>query len=228
MRHHRADAQEAVSGGRAGRFLAPVRPGSGDVHPLRGQPTTLEQPVPCPRAGRDDGAGLREDGALGVRGDGDVAERHVHQDHQPQSSGLRHQDGAGGGRDQAVEQDEPAVRHARRPRTPAGTAPPRRAGATDRVRRVPARPSPTRELAAETPVVAIPAARSGGVVDAVGDDDMDGRHGIAPQIRPPIPSNREDARASRATGRTSSTRDVNRIVARPVSLGRTIDTEAPC
>jgi phosphatidylglycerophosphate synthase len=49
---------------------------------------------------------------------------------------------------------------------------------------------------------------------------MDGRHGTATEIRPPIPSNREDARASRATGLTSSTRDVNRIVARPVSLGR--------
>jgi phosphatidylglycerophosphate synthase len=49
---------------------------------------------------------------------------------------------------------------------------------------------------------------------------VDGRHGIATEIRPPARSNREDARASRATGRTSSTRDVNRIVARPVSLGR--------
>jgi phosphatidylglycerophosphate synthase len=44
---------------------------------------------------------------------------------------------------------------------------------------------------------------------------------MTPQIGPPIPSNREDARASRVTGGTSSTRSVNRIVARPVSSGRT-------
>ena len=77
------------------------------------------------------------------------------------------------------------------------------------------------ELVADPPVVGVPAAGPRGVVDAVGDDDVDGGHGTATDFRPQAPSHREDAHASRATGRTSSTREMNRIVSRLVSLGRT-------
>ena len=179
---HGADAQEPVAGGRAVRFLAAVHTGSGDVHTFRGQPTALEQPSSRPRAGRDDGAGIHEDGALGVRVDGDAAERHVHQDHLPQSRGLRHQDAPAGGRDQAVEQDEPAIRHAADRAPQPGQC--RRVGPGPRAGhdKFPHVPAARRQLAAEPTVVAVPAARSGVVIDAVGDDDVDGRHGSATEI----------------------------------------------
>jgi phosphatidylglycerophosphate synthase len=49
---------------------------------------------------------------------------------------------------------------------------------------------------------------------------VDGRHEIATEICPPARSGSEDARVCRVTGRTSSTCEMNRIVAHPVPLGR--------
>ena len=146
VRDHGGDAEQPAAAGSAGRLVVQVRAGTGDLHPLRREPVAVQQPLAGPRAGRHDGTRLREDGTFGLLGDGDAAEGHVHQDDKPQPGGLRHQDGSGGGRDQPVEQDEPAVRHGRdRPCQP-GQGRRDRAGATGRARRAPARPSPPRRV----------------------------------------------------------------------------------
>ena len=64
-----------------------------------------------------------------------VAERHVHQDDQPQPARLRHQHLRGRRGDQPVQQHDGAVGDRRRPRRPAPRAPPRRAAARRRARR---------------------------------------------------------------------------------------------
>ena len=127
----------------------------------------------------------------------------MHKDDKPQPGGLRHQDGSGGGCDQPVEQDEPAVRYGcDRPCQPgqgSGIGPGPRAG-HDELRRVPARRD---ELVADPPVIPVAAAWPGLVVDAVGDHDMDGRHESVTEIRPLARVDCDDAGASPVTGRTS-------------------------
>ena len=45
VRDHGADAEQPAAAGRAGCFLAEVRAGPGDLHPLRGEPVAVEQPL---------------------------------------------------------------------------------------------------------------------------------------------------------------------------------------
>ena len=145
----------------------------------------------------------------------------MHQDDKPQPGGLRHQDGSGGGRDQPVEQDEPAVRYGcDRPCQPGqgggiGLGP--RAG-HDELRHVPARGD---EFVADPPVIPVAAARPGLVVDAVGDHDVDGRHETATEIRPLARADCEDARCVSRHRPYLPTLELNRIVV------RTYGTEVP-
>jgi hypothetical protein len=57
---------------------------------------------------------------------------------------------------------------------------------------------------------------------------VDARHGIATETGPPTRIHGEDGDPPRSTGRTSSTRSLNRIVAQSVFVGVSIDTEVPC
>ena len=105
-----------------------------------------------------------------------VAQRHVHEHDLPQPARLRHERLGGGGGDQPVEQHHGAVGDPRDGAREGGV--PRRAGprpgAGDRM--LVHRPAERGELAADPAVVGVAAARPRGVVDALGDDDVDLRH----------------------------------------------------
>ena len=60
----RGDAQERPAGGGPGRELGGVDGRLRDVQPVSGERVQLQQPLPCPRAGRHDGCGSRGDRTL--------------------------------------------------------------------------------------------------------------------------------------------------------------------
>ena len=105
-----------------------------------------------------------------------MAQRHVHEHDLPQPACVRHERFGGGGRDQPVEQHHGAVRDllhgAREGGVPRRPGP--RPGAGDRM--LLHRPAERGELSADPAVVGVAAARLRGVVDALGDDDVDRRH----------------------------------------------------
>ena len=105
-----------------------------------------------------------------------MAQRHVHEHDLPQPACVRHERVGGGGRDQPVEQHHGAVRDplhgARESGVPRRAGP--RPGAGDRM--LVHRPAERGEPSADLAVVGVAAARPCGVVDALGDDDVDLRH----------------------------------------------------
>ena len=109
-RDHRRDGEQRPGGLCPRREVGGVDAGLGDVHAIAGQGIELEKPSPGPPAGRDDRSGGREDGAflrpviLPA-----VAQRHVHEHHQPQPARLRQQHLRGRRGDQPVEQHDGAV-----------------------------------------------------------------------------------------------------------------------
>jgi hypothetical protein len=152
------------------------------VHPVGRQPVQLAQASAAPRAGRDDRGRRREDVALarldgaGVAVGRAVAQRHVHEHDLPQPVRLRHERLRGGRRDQPVEQDHRAVRDPPDGAREGGVA--RRAEPREGVgdRMLVHRPAELGEASADAAVVGVAAARAPGVVDALGDDDVDVRH----------------------------------------------------
>jgi hypothetical protein len=106
----------------------------------------------------------------------------VDQDHLSEPPGLRHENGGGRGRDQPVEQEEPAVRHgsdrARQPGQGHRVGPGPRAGNGE----FPHVPAERGELTQDAAVVPVATAGSQRVVDAVRNDGVDARHGTATEI----------------------------------------------
>ena len=180
VRGHGRDAQQRPAGRAPGREIGGVDGGLGDMHPVGRQRVELQQPAPCPGAGRDDGSGAREDRALPLAGVAGltrrVAQRHVHEHDQPQPARLRHQHLGGRRGDQPVEQHDGVVGDLL---DDAGEG-----GARRRVGPRPGagygvlvhRPAERGEPAADLAVIDVASARPGRVVDAVRDDDVHRRH----------------------------------------------------
>ena len=174
---HRRDGEQRPGGLGSRREVGGIDAGLGDVHAIAGQGIELEEPSPGPPAGRDDRSGGREDGAL-LRPVTlpAVAERHVHEHHQPQPARLRQQHLRGRRGDQPVEQHDGAVgdpvddtreggvRRCAGPRPGAGH------GVDVH------RPARVGELAAHPAVIRVASARPGRIVDAVRHHNMHRRH----------------------------------------------------
>ena len=179
---HSRDAEQRVAGRRPRREAGGVDAGLGHVHPVGRQRVQLPQPAPRPCARRDDRAGRREDLALarpdraGLVVARAVAQRHVHEHDLPQPARVRHERLGGGGRDQPVEQHHGAVRDppdgARERGVPRSAGPRPGAGHGMLVHR----PAERAEPSADPAVVGVAATRPRGVVDALGDDDVELRH----------------------------------------------------
>ena len=174
---HRRDGEQRPGGLGARCELGGVDAGLGDVHAIAGQRIQLEKPSPGPPAGRDDGRGGCEDRAF-LRPDilPAVAQRHVHEHHQPQPARLRHQHLRGRRGDQPVEQHDGAVGD---PPDDAGEGGVRRsagprpgAGHGVDVHR----PARVGELAAHPAVIGVASGRPGRIVDAIRHHNMHRRH----------------------------------------------------
>ena len=165
-RRDRADGQQPVAGGRALGERGLVGAGDDDVQPGGGQVVGRGEPVAGPAAGADDGvhrgqgAGLRR-AARGRAGDGE-ADRQVHEGDQGEAVPLVRQRVRRRGADQAVDDDDGPVRQSRQHRREA-------AGRRLVQHHVVAARA---EGAGQADVVDVPAARSRGVREADGPDEV--------------------------------------------------------
>ena len=176
---HRSNREQRPGGCRPRRELGGIDPGLGDVDAVARQGVELQEGPPGPGAGGDDGRGSREDGPFSLP-DTTVrrvlTERHVHEDDEPQAPRLRGQHFRRGRSDEPVEQDERPVGDpadgTRKGAERLRVGPRPRSGNFVDVHR----PARRGEAASNPAVVGVASARPGRVVDACGDDEMDGVH----------------------------------------------------